>query len=64
MKQNNNKQQKNRQIVNLPLPFSYRSGDEKKDKAGEKSPENNSEPETPGKNPKLVQLEINRGTAV
>ncbi|KAF0027709.1 hypothetical protein F2P81_020450 [Scophthalmus maximus] len=43
-----------------------RSGDEKKDKAGEKTPENQNggEHDTPGKNPRLVHLEINRGTAV
>ncbi|CAJ1066713.1 rho guanine nucleotide exchange factor 33 [Xyrichtys novacula] len=46
--------------------FKKKSGDEKKDKGGDKTPENqnHSEPETPGKNPKLVHLEINRGTAV
>ncbi|XP_018517182.1 LOW QUALITY PROTEIN: rho guanine nucleotide exchange factor 33 [Lates calcarifer] len=45
--------------------FKKKSSDEKKDKGGEKTPENqNSEHETSGKNPKLVHLEINRGTAV
>ena len=45
--------------------LSIRSSDEKKDKSGEKAQENqNGEHEAPGKNPKLVQLEINRGTAV
>ncbi|XP_034538200.1 rho guanine nucleotide exchange factor 33 [Notolabrus celidotus] len=46
--------------------FKKKSSDEKKDKGGEKSVDNqnNSEPETSGKNPKLVHLEINRGTAV
>ncbi|XP_044070879.1 rho guanine nucleotide exchange factor 33 isoform X2 [Siniperca chuatsi] len=46
--------------------FKKKSGDEKKEKGGEKAPEipNNGEHETPGKNPKLVHLEINRGTAV
>ncbi|XP_072246434.1 uncharacterized protein arhgef33 [Leuresthes tenuis] len=46
--------------------FKKKSGDEKKDKGGDKTPEiqNNGENETPGKNPKLVHLEINRGTAV
>ncbi|KAM6997108.1 rho guanine nucleotide exchange factor 33 [Tautogolabrus adspersus] len=44
--------------------FKKKSGDEKK--GGEKAPENqnNGEHETPGKNPKQVHLEINRGTAV
>lgn len=43
-----------------------RSGDEKKEKVGEKTPEtqNNGDHDTSGKNPKLVHLEINRGTAV
>lgn len=46
--------------------FKKKTGDEKKEKGGEKTPENqnNGEYETPGKNPKLVQLEMNRGTAV
>ncbi|XP_068424993.1 rho guanine nucleotide exchange factor 33 [Clinocottus analis] len=44
--------------------FKKKSGDEKKEKGGEKTPEHNGEHETPGKNPKLAQLEINRGTAV
>ncbi|XP_026165296.1 rho guanine nucleotide exchange factor 33 isoform X2 [Mastacembelus armatus] len=46
--------------------FKKKSSDEKKDKGGEKTPENqnNSEHETSGKNPKLAHLEINRGTAV
>ncbi|XP_076599547.1 rho guanine nucleotide exchange factor 33 isoform X1 [Chaetodon auriga] len=46
--------------------FKKKSGDEKKEKGGEKTTENqnNGEHETPGKNPKLVHLEINRGTAV
>uniref|UniRef100_A0A8D3E8M7 DH domain-containing protein n=2 Tax=Scophthalmus maximus TaxID=52904 RepID=A0A8D3E8M7_SCOMX len=46
--------------------FKKKSGDEKKDKAGEKTPENQNggEHDTPGKNPRLVHLEINRGTAV
>ncbi|KAM9345415.1 rho guanine nucleotide exchange factor 33 [Symphorus nematophorus] len=46
--------------------FKKKSGDEKKEKGEEKTPENqnNSEHETPGKNSKLVHLEINRGTAV
>nr|XP_046258918.1 rho guanine nucleotide exchange factor 33 [Scatophagus argus] len=46
--------------------FKKKSGDEKKEKGGEKTPENQNtgEHETPGKNPKLVHLEINRGTAV
>lgn len=44
--------------------LSHRSGDDKKDKASEKTDnQNNSEHDT-GKNPKLVHLEINRGTAV
>lgn len=44
----------------------FRSGDEKKEKAGEKTSENqnNGEQETPGKNFKLVHVELNRGTAV
>lgn len=48
------------------LFLSYRSSDEKKEKGGEKTPEkqNNSENESSGKNPKLVHVEINRGTAV
>lgn len=43
-----------------------RTGDEKKEKGGEKSLENqnNAEHETVGKPPKLVHLEMNRGTAV
>ncbi|XP_034068790.1 LOW QUALITY PROTEIN: rho guanine nucleotide exchange factor 33 [Gymnodraco acuticeps] len=45
--------------------FKKKSSDEKKDKSGEKTQENlNGEHEAPGKNPKLVHLEINRGTAV
>uniref|UniRef100_UPI0037E982C8 rho guanine nucleotide exchange factor 33 n=1 Tax=Semicossyphus pulcher TaxID=241346 RepID=UPI0037E982C8 len=46
--------------------FKKKSGDEKKDKGSDKTPENqnNGEHETPGKNTKLVHLEINRGTAV
>ncbi|XP_023271493.1 rho guanine nucleotide exchange factor 33 isoform X1 [Seriola lalandi dorsalis] len=46
--------------------FKKKSSDEKKEKGGEKTPENhnNSEHDTSGKNPKLVHLEINRGTAV
>ncbi|XP_074503264.1 rho guanine nucleotide exchange factor 33 [Sebastes fasciatus] len=46
--------------------FKKKSGDEKKEKGGEKSAENqnNGEHETPGKNTKLVHVEINRGTAV
>ncbi|XP_034753569.1 rho guanine nucleotide exchange factor 33 [Etheostoma cragini] len=46
--------------------FKKKSSDEKKEKGGEKTQENqnNGEHETPGKNPKLVQLETNRGTAV
>ncbi|XP_040905220.1 rho guanine nucleotide exchange factor 33 [Toxotes jaculatrix] len=46
--------------------FKKKSGDEKKEKGGEKTSENqnNGEHETLGKNPKLVHLEINRGTAV
>ncbi|TMS04425.1 Rho guanine nucleotide exchange factor 33 [Larimichthys crocea] len=46
--------------------FKKKSGDEKKEKGGEKTPENqnNVEHETAGKTPKLVHLEINRGTAV
>lgn len=54
------------EVLDLSLLFlSNRSSDEKKDKGGEKTPENqNSEHETSGKNPKLVHLEINRGTAV
>ncbi|XP_047458153.1 rho guanine nucleotide exchange factor 33 isoform X2 [Mugil cephalus] len=46
--------------------FKKKSGDEKKEKGSEKTSENqnNSEHETPGKNSKLVPLEINRGTAV
>ncbi|KAG7228486.1 hypothetical protein INR49_007659 [Caranx melampygus] len=46
--------------------FKKKSSDEKKEKGGEKTPEsqNNIEQETSGKNPKLVHLEINRGTAV
>ncbi|XP_070697148.1 rho guanine nucleotide exchange factor 33 isoform X2 [Pempheris klunzingeri] len=46
--------------------FKKKSGDEKKEKGGEKTPENQNscEHDTPGKNPKLVHLEINRGTAV
>ncbi|KAG7511645.1 rho guanine nucleotide exchange factor 33 [Solea senegalensis] len=44
--------------------FKKKSSDEKKEKGGEKTPENHnsSEREMPGK--KLVHLEINRGTAV
>uniref|UniRef100_A0A8C4ET44 Rho guanine nucleotide exchange factor (GEF) 33 n=1 Tax=Dicentrarchus labrax TaxID=13489 RepID=A0A8C4ET44_DICLA len=45
--------------------FKKKSGDEKKEKGGEKTAENqNGEQETSGKNPKLVHVEINRGTAV
>ncbi|CAK6960759.1 rho guanine nucleotide exchange factor 33 [Scomber scombrus] len=46
--------------------FKKKSGDEKKEKGGEKTPENqnNSDHDTTGKNPKLVHLDINRGTAV
>ncbi|CAG6016574.1 unnamed protein product [Menidia menidia] len=45
--------------------FKKKSGDERKDKGGDKTPESqNSENETAGKNVKLVHLEINRGTAV
>ncbi|KAM3605855.1 uncharacterized protein V6R79_006113 [Siganus canaliculatus] len=46
--------------------FKKKSGDEKKEKGGEKTPENhnNGEHETAGKTPKLVHVEINRGTAV
>ncbi|XP_042358714.1 rho guanine nucleotide exchange factor 33 [Plectropomus leopardus] len=46
--------------------FKKKSSDEKKEKGGEKTPEhhNNSEPEAPGKNPKLAHLDLNRGTAV
>ncbi|XP_014184678.1 rho guanine nucleotide exchange factor 33 isoform X2 [Haplochromis burtoni] len=46
--------------------FKKKTSDEKKEKGGEKTPEsqNNGEYESPGKNPKLVQLEMNRGTAV
>ncbi|XP_038593836.1 rho guanine nucleotide exchange factor 33 isoform X3 [Micropterus salmoides] len=46
--------------------FRKKGGDEKKEKGGEKTPENqnNGEHESPGKTPKLVHLEINRGTAV
>ncbi|KAF6725631.1 Rho guanine nucleotide exchange factor 33 [Oryzias melastigma] len=44
--------------------FKKKSGDERK--AGEKTPEHQTsgEHDTPGKNPKLIHLEINRGTAV
>lgn len=44
----------------------HRGGDEKKEKGGEKTSENQNsgEHETPGKNPKLAHLEVNRGTAV
>ncbi|KAK9541166.1 hypothetical protein VZT92_001231 [Zoarces viviparus] len=46
--------------------FKKKSSDEKREKGGEKTPEkqNNGEHETPGRNPKLAHLEINRGTAV
>ncbi|XP_006784033.1 rho guanine nucleotide exchange factor 33 [Neolamprologus brichardi] len=46
--------------------FKKKTSDEKKEKGGEKTPEsqNNGEYESPGKNPKLIQLEMNRGTAV
>ncbi|XP_031696729.1 rho guanine nucleotide exchange factor 33-like [Anarrhichthys ocellatus] len=46
--------------------FKKKSSDEKRAKGGEKTPEkqNNGEHETPGRNPKLAHLEINRGTAV
>ncbi|XP_067466871.1 rho guanine nucleotide exchange factor 33 isoform X1 [Thunnus thynnus] len=46
--------------------FKKKSGDEKKEKGGEKTPENqnNGDHDTSGKNPKLVHLDINRGTAV
>ncbi|KAM7408380.1 hypothetical protein PAMA_002210 [Pampus argenteus] len=46
--------------------FKKKSGDEKKEKGGEKLPENhnNADHDMSGKNPKLVHLEINRGTAV
>uniref|UniRef100_A0A096MEZ2 Rho guanine nucleotide exchange factor (GEF) 33 n=1 Tax=Poecilia formosa TaxID=48698 RepID=A0A096MEZ2_POEFO len=45
--------------------FKKKTADEKKEKGGEKTPENqNSEHETSMKTPKLVHLEINRGTAV
>ncbi|XP_041645859.1 rho guanine nucleotide exchange factor 33 isoform X2 [Cheilinus undulatus] len=46
--------------------FKKKSSDEKKDKGGEKTPENQNsgEHETPGKTPKLAHLDINRGTAV
>ncbi|XP_041804093.1 rho guanine nucleotide exchange factor 33 [Chelmon rostratus] len=46
--------------------FKKKSSDEKKEKGGEKTTENqnNGEHDAPGKNPKLVHLEINRGTAV
>ncbi|XP_028280104.1 rho guanine nucleotide exchange factor 33 [Parambassis ranga] len=46
--------------------FKKKTGDEKKEKAGEKTSENqnNGEQETPGKNFKLVHVELNRGTAV
>lgn len=54
------------QIYPWSFFLSHRSGDEKKEKGGEKTPENqnNCEHDTPGKNPKLAHLEINRGTAV
>ncbi|XP_037322398.2 rho guanine nucleotide exchange factor 33 isoform X2 [Pungitius pungitius] len=46
--------------------FKKKSSDEKKEKGVEKSSEkpNVAEPETPGRNPKLAHLELNRGTAV
>ncbi|KAM4729834.1 uncharacterized protein arhgef33 isoform 3-T3 [Anableps anableps] len=46
--------------------FKKKTADEKKEKGGEKTPENQSnvEHETAMKTPKLVHLEINRGTAV
>ncbi|XP_032408957.1 rho guanine nucleotide exchange factor 33 isoform X4 [Xiphophorus hellerii] len=45
--------------------FKKKAADEKKEKGGEKTPENqNGEHETSMKTPKLVHLEINRGTAV
>ncbi|XP_071385717.1 rho guanine nucleotide exchange factor 33 [Centroberyx affinis] len=46
--------------------FKKKSGDEKKEKGGEKTSENQngSDQETPGKTPKLAHLEIDRGTAV
>ncbi|XP_049927726.1 rho guanine nucleotide exchange factor 33 [Epinephelus moara] len=46
--------------------FKKKSTDEKKERGGEKTPDNqnNGEHETPGKNPKLTHLELNRGTAV
>ncbi|XP_029031282.1 rho guanine nucleotide exchange factor 33 isoform X2 [Betta splendens] len=46
--------------------FKKKGSDEKKDKGGEKTPEhqNSSEHEASGNNPKLVHVEVNRGTAV
>ncbi|KAM6915806.1 uncharacterized protein arhgef33 [Xenentodon cancila] len=46
--------------------FKKKTGDEKKEKGGEKTPEtqNSGEHETPGKNPKLLHSEMTRGTAV
>uniref|UniRef100_A0A3Q3AZA8 Rho guanine nucleotide exchange factor 33 n=2 Tax=Kryptolebias marmoratus TaxID=37003 RepID=A0A3Q3AZA8_KRYMA len=46
--------------------FKKKTGEEKKERGGEKTPENqtNAEHETAGKHPKLVHLEMNRGTAV
>ncbi|XP_068184361.1 rho guanine nucleotide exchange factor 33 isoform X2 [Antennarius striatus] len=46
--------------------FKKKGSDEKKEKGGEKTPENQNddEHEAPGKNSKMVHVEINRGTAV
>ncbi|XP_029305832.1 rho guanine nucleotide exchange factor 33 isoform X2 [Cottoperca gobio] len=44
--------------------FKKKSSDEKKEKGEKTENQNNGEHETPGKNPKLVHLEVNRGTAV
>ncbi|XP_015252386.1 PREDICTED: rho guanine nucleotide exchange factor 33-like isoform X2 [Cyprinodon variegatus] len=45
--------------------FKKKSADDKKEKGGEKTPESQTvEHETPMKTPKLVHLEMNRGTAV
>ncbi|XP_030298029.1 rho guanine nucleotide exchange factor 33 isoform X2 [Sparus aurata] len=44
--------------------FKKKSGDEKKEKGGEKTPEKQNNGDASGKNPTLVHLEMNRGTAV
>lgn len=54
-------------VCNVPLLFSSNRGsDEKKERGGDKTTENhsNGDHETPGKTPRLVHLEVDRGTAV